>query len=190
MDTKKILKALEKELDYKRLEHTRGVEFTSAALAMAHGADMEKARLAGLLHDCAKGYSDEKKLELCEKYSLPISDVERDNPGLLHAKLGSYLAHKDYEIDDKEILDAIEWHTTGRPEMSLLEKIVFVADYIEPGRKPLPHIDEVRRLAFADIDKAVLQILEDTLTYLGEGSKAVDPMTSKTLEYYKKALDK
>ena len=74
--------------------------------------------------------------------------------------------------------------------MSLLEKIVFVADYIEPGRKPLSHIDEVRRLAFADIDKAVLQILEDTLTYLGEGSKAVDPMTSKTLEYYKKALDK
>ena len=184
MEIKKILKNLEKELDYKRLEHTRGVEFTSAALAMAHGSDVEKARTAGLLHDCAKGYSDEKKLALCEKYSLHVSDIERTNPGLLHAKLGAYLAKKDYEIDDPEILSAIEWHTTGRPEMTMLEKIVFVADYIESSRTILPGMEEIRKLAFTDIDSAIVKILDNTLKYLGEGTKAVDPMTRNTYEYY------
>ena len=184
MDTKKILKNLEKELDYKRLEHTRGVELTAAALAMAYGTDIEKAKMAGLLHDCAKGYSDEKKLALCEMYSLPVSDIERTNPGLLHAKLGAYIAKKDYEIDDPDILSAIEWHTTGRPNMTLLEKIVFVADYIEPSRTKLPGMDEIRKLAFTDIDSAIVKILDNTLKYLGEGTKAVDPMTRNTYEYY------
>lgn len=186
MEIRKISKALEKELDYKRFEHTKGVQYTAAAMAMVLGEDVTKASTAGLLHDCAKGVDDDKKIALCEKYGLPISDVERINPGLLHAKLGAYLAEHEYEIEDKDILDAIEWHTTGRPDMTLLEKIIFIADYIEPNRKPLPHIDLVRKLAFTDIDAAIKQVLKDTLEYLGEGTKAVDPMTRKTFEFYNK----
>ena len=187
MEIKKIRKLLEKELDPKRFEHTLGVEYTAAALAMAHGESVEKAVLAGLLHDCAKGIDDDKKISLCEKYGLPVSDIERGNPGLLHAKLGAYLAEHEYEVTDKDILGAIEWHTTGRPGMTALEKIVFVADYIEPNRKQLPNMDLDRKLAFSDLDEAIKQILSDTLTYLGEGTKAVDPMTRKTYEYYTRA---
>ena len=187
MEIKKIRKLLEKELDPKRFEHTLGVEYTAAALAMAHGESVEKAVLAGLLHDCAKGIDDDKKISLCEKYGLPVSDIERGNPGLLHAKLGAYLAEHEYEVTDKDILGAIEWHTTGRPGMTTLEKIVFVADYIEPNRKQLPNMDLDRKLAFSDLNEAIKQILSDTLTYLGEGTKAVDPMTRKTYEYYTRA---
>lgn len=186
MELKKIGKLLEKELDYKRYEHTKGVEYTAASLAMVHGADIQKALYAGLLHDCAKAIEDDEKIKLCEKYGLSVNDTERSNPGLLHAKLGAYLAKSIYEVEDPEILGAIEWHTTGRPGMTLLEKIVFIADYIEPNRKHLDNMDEVRHLAFTDLDGAVLRVLKDTLTYLGEGTKAVDPLTKETYEYYKK----
>lgn len=185
---KKITKELESNLDSKRFEHTLGVAYTAASMAMAYGMDVKTAQLAGLLHDCAKAYSDEKKLSLCEKYGLTISDVERENPGLLHAKLGSYLAKKKYDVEDQDVLNAIEFHTTGRPDMSCLEQIVFIADYIEPSRKPLPDIDTVRKLAFTDLDKCMYKILKDTLDYLGTGNKAVDPMTQKTFDFYSKLL--
>ncbi|MBR1860375.1 MAG: bis(5'-nucleosyl)-tetraphosphatase (symmetrical) YqeK, partial [Lachnospiraceae bacterium] len=109
MELKKIRKLLENELDQKRYEHTLGVEYTAAALAMAHGESVEKAVYAGLLHDCAKGIDDDKKILLCEKYGLPVSDIERANPGLLHAKLGAYLAEHEYGVTDGDILNAIEW---------------------------------------------------------------------------------
>lgn len=96
--------------------------------------------------------------------------VEFANPELLHAKLGAYYAREKYGVDDEDIRSAIEFHTTGRPAMSLLEKIVFVADYIEPNRKPLPEIDEIRNEAFSDIDASVAHILKNTLTYLDSGS--------------------
>lgn len=183
-ETKKIAKALEKELDAKRYEHTIGVEYTAAALAMAHGASVKDAQMAGLLHDCAKAVPDDKKIALCEKYGIPIRDVERTNPGLLHAKLGRYFAEHEYGIDNPDILGAIEWHTTGKPDMSLLEKIVFVADYIEPSRKPLINLEEIRHLAFKDIDKAIIQILEDTLLYLGQSGKSIDSLTEQTYHFY------
>ncbi len=185
MELKKISKLLEKELDQKRFEHTKGVEYTAASLAFVYETDLEKALYAGLLHDCAKGMSDEKKLSSCEKYGLEISSVERENPGLLHAKLGAYLAEHEYEVIDEDILNAIRFHTTGRPGMSILEKIVFVADYIEPNRKILPKLDMIRKTAYTDIDTAIRIILENTLNFLGEGTKAVDPMTRRTYEYYR-----
>ena len=188
-DIRKIMKTLEKELDSKRFEHTLGVAYTASALAMNYGCDINKARVAGLLHDCAKCISDEKKISMCEKNGLTVSDIERANPGLLHAKLGSVVAFDKYGIDDVSILEAIKWHTTGKPDMSLLEKIIFVADYIEPNRKPLPNIDMIRRFAFTDIDMAVFQILKDTLLYLGDSTKAIDPMTKDTYEFYKKGIE-
>ncbi|MCR4617125.1 MAG: bis(5'-nucleosyl)-tetraphosphatase (symmetrical) YqeK [Lachnospiraceae bacterium] len=186
MELKKITKLLEKELESKRFEHTKGVEYTAASLAIVYDVPIEKALYAGLLHDCAKGIPGDEQIKLCEKYDLPVSDVERDNPGLLHAKLGAYLAKTVYEVDDEEVLNAIKWHTTGRPAMTMLEKIVFIADYIEPNRKMLDNMYEVRKLAFTDIDAAIKRVLGDTLKYLGEGTKAVDPMTKETFDYYNK----
>lgn len=121
-DLKKIRKAMEKELDPKRYEHTLGVAYTAASLAMCYGADLNSALIAGMLHDCAKCLSNEKKISICKKHDLPINPAEEKNPFLLHAKVGSYLASKKYGVTDPDILNAILNHTTGRPDMSLLEK--------------------------------------------------------------------
>ena len=183
-DIKKIRKKMEKTLDPKRFEHTLGVAYTAAALAMCYEVDINKAQTAGLLHDCAKCMSNEKKLLICEKHHIPVNDVEKKNPFLLHAKVGSYLAMKQFCIHDQDIINAILNHTTGRPGMSQLEKIIYIADYIEPGRKQAPNLTQVRRMAFQDLDKALLQILGDTLKYLNSIDSPIDPMTQKTYEFY------
>ena len=185
VDIKKIRKKMEKTLDPKRFEHTLGVAYTAAALAMCYEVDINKAQTAGLLHDCAKCMSNEKKLLICEKHHIPVNDVEKKNPFLLHAKVGSYLAMKQFCIHDQDIINAILNHTTGRPGMSQLEKIIYIADYIEPGRKQAPNLTQVRRMAFQDLDKALLQILGDTLKYLNSIESPIDPMTQKTYDYYK-----
>lgn len=183
-DLKKIRRKMEKTLDPKRFEHTLGVTYTAAALAMCHQVDINKAQIAGLLHDCAKCMDNDKKISICQKHNIQMNDIERKNPFLLHAKVGSYIAMKKYGISDPDIINAILNHTTGRPGMSDLEKIVYIADYIEPGRKQAPNLTKVRRLAFHDLDQALLKILEDTLCYLEQTSDAIDPMTRKTYNYY------
>lgn len=181
---KDLKKDLKKEMDDSRFEHTMGVMYTCGALAMRYGYDLEKAMLAGLMHDCAKCMPNAKKLKMAEKHHLEITDLERKNPFMLHAKLGALLAKKRYDIEDTEILDAIRWHTTGRPEMTLLDKIVYIADYIEPKRDKAPHLPEIRRMAFLDLDQTLVKILEDTLGYLGDSPEHVDSMTKKTYDYY------
>ncbi len=183
-DISKIRKAMEKELDGKRYEHTLGVAYTAASLAMRYDVDVESAIVAGLLHDCAKCLSDEKKLSICEKHNINITAVERRNPSLLHAKVGSFLAMEEYHVEDIDIINAISNHTTGRPGMSDLEKIIFIADYMEPGRKNAPNLSLIRKLVFLDLDKALLKILEDTLEYLKEEKEEVDLMTQKTYDFY------
>lgn len=182
---KKLRKRIRKAQDAKRYEHTLGVEYTAAALAMRYGADLESAQVAGLLHDCAKCIPDDKKLALCEKYGIAMTETERRCPFLLHAKLGGYLAREKYGIEDWDIINAIVNHTTGREGMSLLEKIVFVADYIEPGRNHAPNLAHIRALAFEDINKTLIRILEDTLNYLKTSGEELDPMTEITLKYYR-----
>ncbi len=179
----KIRRRLMTELDKERYEHTLGVMYTAAALR--YDEDIEKALLAGLLHDCAKCLAGDTKIKLCKKYHLSVSEIERSNPSLLHAKLGAFLAAKKYHVKDKEIMNAIASHTTGCPNMSLLDKIIYIADYMEPGRKELPNMAEVRKLAFTDIDACLYRILEDSLEYLNSKNEPVDPMTKKTYLYYK-----
>ncbi len=181
---KDLKKELKKEMDDSRYEHTLGVMYTCAALAMRYNYDLEKAMLAGLLHDCAKCMPNAKKLKMAEKHHLEISELERKNPFMLHAKLGAFLAKKKYDIEEKEILDAIRWHTTGRPQMTLLDKIVYVADYIEPKRDKAPNLAVIRQMAFTNLDDALLKILTDTLGYLGDSSEHVDSMTKMTYDYY------
>ncbi len=186
---KKTRKPLKDKLTNSRYEHTLGVEYTAASLAMCYSADIFKAEMAGLLHDCAKCYSEDFLIEVCKRNDIPISDIEYKLPYLLHAKVGAFLAKDTYGIDDEEILSAIKYHSTGRENMTLLEKIVFVADYIEPRRDLAPNLVEIRKMAYNDIDTAVLMILEDTLNYLRTQSGEIDPATEETYNYYKKRFD-
>lgn len=187
LELSKLRKEISKVQDNKRFEHTLSVAYTAANLAACHGADIEQALIAGMLHDCAKCLSDEKLLSICKEHQIRTSREERQKPSLLHAKAGSYLAAKKYHVEDPDILNAIRSHTTGRPGMSLLEKIVFVADYMEPGRKQAPRLEQIRRTAFYDLDGAVLMILEDTLEYLQNSDSVVDQTTQETYLYYKAA---
>lgn len=188
MDNNQIRKAMKTVQDSKRYEHTLGVAYTSVSLAMKYGVSLKDAELAGLLHDCAKCISHEEKIEICKKNGIEITDIEKRNPFLLHTKVGCFLAKQEYGVRDENILNAILNHTTGRPAMTLLEKIVFVADYIEPGRDQAPNLTEIRKLAFEDIDKTLVLILKDTLDYLKSGGGEIDPMTQNTYEYYIKQM--
>ncbi|MCI8280451.1 MAG: HD domain-containing protein [Lachnospiraceae bacterium] len=179
-----IEKKLRKELDKERYRHTMGVMYTAASLAMAHGGDVEKAMIAGLLHDCAKCIPNDKKMQLCIKNKIEITPYEQRSPFLLHAKLGAYLAREQYGIKDLEILHAIKVHTTGAPYMNLLDKIIYIADYIEPNRDKAPDLPNVRVAAFQDLNETMKIILEDTLEYLKEGKGELDPMTMKAYEYF------
>lgn len=183
-DIKKIRKKMEKSLDNGRFEHTLGVTYTAACLAMRYDVDITKAQIAGLLHDCAKCLTNEKKLAICKKHNIQMNEAELANPQLLHAKVGSFLAMEDFDIHDQDIINAILNHTTGRPGMSMLEKIIYIADYIEPGRKQAPNLFEIRKAAFEDPDRALLMILNDTLQYLKSTGSQVDTMTERTYEYY------
>lgn len=181
---KALRKQMEKVQDEKRYEHTLGVAFTAASLAMRYRADVKQAQVAGLLHDCAKCMTNEERLSICKKNKLEVTPVEKANPFLLHAKVGAFLAKEKYGIQDEEILSAVRCHTTGRPNMTLLEKIVFTADYIEPSRKTAPNLDEVRTMAFQNLDIALCKILSDTLNYLDTVDQEIDPMTKETYHYY------
>ncbi len=180
----KLQKKMKKELDADRFQHTLGVMFTGAALAMCYGEDIERAQVAGLLHDCAKCIPNDKKIRMCTENGIEITKVEIKAPYLLHSKLGAFLAKEKYGVEDPEILSAIQWHTTGRPNMTTLEKIIFVADYIEPLRFKAQNLDEVRKLAFRDLNLTVCQILEDTLHYLDSGHGEIDPMSRSAFRYY------
>ncbi|GHU40448.1 hydrolase [Clostridia bacterium] len=190
MDLKQIQKRLKKELDKERYIHTLSVMYTAASLAMAHGSNLQQAMYAGLLHDCAKCIPNAKKLTQCKELGIAITETEEQNPLLLHAKLGAYLAKEQYGIDDPEILHAIQVHTTGEPNMNLLDKIIFIADYIEPYRDRAPNLAETRKLAFLDLDQALFQIMEITLNYLknGKGRGMIDPMTQETYQFIRERL--
>lgn len=186
-DIANIRKEMEKILSSKRYTHTLGVAYTSAALAMAHEESMENAMVAGLLHDCAKSMHGSELVAICEKARLNVTVVERGNPtALLHAKAGAYLARHKYGVTDDDILNAIRYHTTGRPDMSRLEKILYIADYIEPNRKQLAELDLIRRIAFQDLDGTMEKILANTLAYLRTSEGQLDDMTIKTYNYYKR----
>ncbi len=182
----KCRKMLKDDISHKRYLHSIGVSDTAACLAMRYGYDHRKAALAGLLHDCAKGLKHEELIETVDRASISVSKVERDNPELLHAKAGSVIAREKYGITDEEILSAIFYHTTGKPGMTLLEKIIFIADYIEPNRSGIPWIDNIRSMAFEDIDAAVAISCRNSIEYLKRSSREIDRITVETYEYYAK----
>lgn len=183
---KKIRKKLKKTLSQSRYEHTLGVAYTAAALAMRYKEEVDSAFLAGLLHDCAKHLSDAELIEECRTYDISISKTEETSPYLLHGKVGSLYARKLYHINDSRILNAISYHTTGRANMDLLEKILFTADYIEPNRTKVEELPQIRELAFDNLDAAVYQILKNTIAYLTTKKAVIDETSKEAYEFYRK----
>ena len=114
-----------------------------------------------------------------------MDEIMEKQTDLIHPFLGAEVARREYQVTDEDILNAIRYHTTGRAGMSLLEKIVWLSDYIEPGRKQAPNLPEIRRIAFEDLDKALIMALENTLSYLKGGNMEIDSMTQKTYDFYK-----
>ena len=184
-DILKMQRKLEKYLDEERFQHTMGVMYTSACLAMAHGYDINDAQCAGLLHDSAKCIPTKKKLKICQDNKIRLTDFEISHPFLIHAKLGAWIARAKYGVTDSEILSSITYHTTGRPQMSKLEKIIYIADYIEPMRYKAQHLDEIRKIAFEDLDEAMYVILKNTLEYLGDDPSSVDQTSIRAYDYYR-----
>ena len=176
---------LKESLKPKRYEHSLGVAYTAASLAFIYNEDPLRAELAGILHDCAKNYSNETLISLCERDGIELSAEELASPQVIHARYGSLLAHEQYDISDDEILNAIRFHTTGRPHMTMLEKIIFVSDYIEPLRNEAPNLSELRKLAFRDIDECVYRILSQTVEYLSDMNALIVPDTLAAFEWYK-----
>lgn len=150
----------------KRIAHVRGTEEEAVRLAKHWGADVEKARRAAILHDCTKYDEMEAQLKICRRYGIVLDDLERRAVKLLHAKTGACMARYVYGQDD-DIYEAIYWHTTGKADMSLLEKIIYIADYMEPNRD-FPGVERLRELAYQDLDGAVLLGCEMSIQEMAE----------------------
>ncbi|MFQ9547945.1 MAG: bis(5'-nucleosyl)-tetraphosphatase (symmetrical) YqeK [Lachnospiraceae bacterium] len=175
-------KTLEKKMDEDRFEHTIGVAYTSVCLAMRYGRSSQGK--CWLLLDCAKCIPDDIKLDKCKRNNIPITKAQEQSPSL-HAKLGAFIALTIIGLKIRIFLNAIEYHTTGRPAMSLLEKIVFVADYIEPRRNKASNLSKLRQMAFIDIDRTVYEIMDQTLRYLKAKKVPIDSLTKKSCDYYR-----
>ena len=173
---------LKKALDHQRYEHTLGVEKTAREMARAFGVDEEKAALAGLLHDCAKCMPLERMLKAAKHEE--IDSVMKESKALMHAVAGCCVARDVYNVEDEEVLAAIRWHTTGRANMTALDKIIYLADMIEPNRKPYPGLELLRELCMKDLDKAMHTALQMSLRHVEEQGKTLHPDTMAALAAY------
>jgi len=185
-----IQNKLQQTLQPKRYVHTLGVAYLASSLAMCHGFSHRDALVAGLLHDCAKNYSEEFMLEECLRLGIALSEYEKKIPELIHAAYGAYLAKEEYQIQQEDILLAVRNHTLGRPEMTPLEQIVYLADYFEPERMhpTTPSLDNIRRISFQSLDKATVLVSENSIRYFETSGKTADPMTYRVYEYYKEKI--
>jgi len=177
---KDIKMELEKRLSKKRYAHALSVAEEAKRLAGIHGADADRAYLAGLLHDAAKGMDDADLLKTAELFKIPLDGYMLETPGLVHSHVGAGIAAVKYNVADADVLNAIKYHTTGRPAMSLLEKIVFTADFTEPSRSALEGVKAAREYAEYDIDAAVIEALDRKMRAAGD---AAHPLSRDAREY-------
>ncbi|WHY65783.1 bis(5'-nucleosyl)-tetraphosphatase (symmetrical) YqeK [Neobacillus sp. SuZ13] len=178
MEREAALKLVKKQLTDHRYQHTLGVMETAIVLAKQYGGDEQKAELAAIFHDYAKFRPKEEMKEIIASQGFP-EDLLQFNSELWHAPAGMYLVEKEAGINDPEVLDAIRYHTSGRPAMTLLEKIIYLADYIEPGRH-FPGVDEVRKMAKENLDKALIMAIRNTISFLLKKNQTVYPDTFYT----------
>ena len=181
---KKYEKEIRDRIGEKRFLHTLRVRDTAIELAKIHGVDQEKAEMAGFLHDCAKIRDHEELIKAAKKSGLLLTKEMQKAPQIIHSYLGALYARDLYGIEDEDILNAITYHTTGRANMSDLEKIIFLADYIEPMRN-FDGVEKARQLAKKDLDEAMYFALNNTLNFLVKHDTYIVPTTVTARNYYK-----
>lgn len=176
IDYEALKQQLKKRLTPKRYYHSLCVMEEAVRLADQLGVPREKAKLAGLLHDITKNTPDEEQLSLLDRYGVPMTDIERNTPKLYHAMSGALLLEKELGIRDREVLDAIRYHTTGRANMSLLEQTLYLADFVSADRD-YEGVEELRKTAHTDFAAAMTVALSYTITELVDRGAQVHPDT-------------
>ena len=156
---------LKENLKVKRYDHVLSVRDTAMKLADIYNEDLENAKIAALVHDCAKNMTDNELISIAQKHNLFIDEISKESPQLLHAPVGAIIAKETMGIENSDILNAVTYHTTGRKNMSLLEKIIYIADYIEPLRI-FPGVDDLRNIAYKDLDMALLKSFDNTIKFV------------------------
>ncbi|HEM2769848.1 TPA: bis(5'-nucleosyl)-tetraphosphatase (symmetrical) YqeK [Streptococcus suis] len=181
-DRQDLLEKIRAAMKPARFQHVLGVEQAALALADRYGCDPKKASLAALLHDYAKEVEDQVFLDLIAKYDLDRDLLNWDN-NIWHGVIGAYKIAEDFGLEDEEIFQAIQRHTIGAGQMTLLDKVLYVADYIEPNRD-FPGVDEARRIARESLDKAVAYETAQTISYLAKKGIPIYPQTLETYNGY------
>ena len=186
-----VLAWLAANVPQSRLNHILRVEQMAVELASFHKVTTEKAAQAGLMHDLAKYFKPQKLLEIAQVEGLDIDPISAINPHLLHADVSAILARNTFGVNDEEVLQAIANHTLGRPGMSLLSCIVFVADSLEPGRGDTPQLGNLRQISYQDLEKAVWLTCDYSLKFLLETHCLIHPRTISTRNWFlQKVKDK
>lgn len=183
-----VIKWLKENLDEERFEHSLGVAETAVEMAEKFNVDKDKAYAAGLLHDCAKCLEKDKQLEIMNSH-LEIQECEMINPKTFHAPVGAYLAETKFGVTDKEILSAIRWHTIGKLNMTDFEKVIFIADKIEPRTRPVEYINSIKPRLDEEhgLDKALLECYKGTIKSLADRELKI---CISTIEIYNELLKK
>lgn len=190
MSIEQMKEKLSKMLTDHRYIHSLGVVETAVKMAQSFGVDKEKAEIAALLHDCAKQIPHDEQLILCYEYGIETDQIKEKQKGLLHAELGAHIAEVEFGISDKEIQDAIKYHTLACEDMSDLEKILYLADIIEPNREEFDGLENLRRLCFLDLDEALLCGLNLSIAHVEQKCGTLHPQTIKAKEYIEQKLKK
>lgn len=184
---KKIKQDIKERLHVKRYNHTIRVYETAFKLAMIHGENIMKASIAALLHDYAKGLDNSTIRQLLMIENIEIDEALEENINLAHGTASAIFAEMVYHIKDEDILNAIKYHTYGRPNMSRLEKIIYLSDYFEPERN-FEGVDFIRETAKKDLDLAMLLALNSTIEYVKSKDKSVHPLSLEAVVYYSKEV--
>ncbi|MGH4118834.1 bis(5'-nucleosyl)-tetraphosphatase (symmetrical) YqeK [Clostridium sp.] len=178
----KMYNYLHENLKEARFRHSLSVSETAVALAIKYGVNIKSARIAGLVHDCSKNMKDEQLIKMATNHGLQLDEVQFRTPTLLHGIVGGIIAREVMGIYNDDIINAISFHTTGRKNMSILEKIIFISDYTEPLRK-FDGVEELRCLSMRDLDAAVLQSLDNTIKYIVNQKKILHNDTVDARNY-------
>ncbi|NLY85063.1 MAG: HD domain-containing protein [Tissierellia bacterium] len=179
---KSLLMELNMDIGDERFNHTLRVVETAVDLGKRHNVDIEKVKKAALLHDCAKFQGQINLLKMAKDFDIILDTYMEYNHDLIHGPLGAKIAKTKYKVEDKEVLDAIYYHTTGRENMTLLDKIIYISDYIEPGRN-FPGVDEVRKATYNNLDKGILLAMDNTIKFLVDKNKVIHPNTIKARNF-------
>jgi len=179
MTVEEMKEKLKKELSPERFKHSIGVMEECIRLAKFYNVDEKKAEIAGLLHDCSKHLNSSDVLAIIGEKGLAVDDIRINTPALYHGIMAPIIASEQYGVSDKEILDALYWHSTGRAGMTPLEAIVFIADYIEPGRN-FDNLDQARKAAYEDINLCILMLADSTIEHVLKKGDFLHPDTINT----------